>query len=184
MHVRTRMLPGAVLATVVALGNAQPSPGAEPDEVITYSLRATADPASPVTLYIDLALVQVPGAPAGYSDWQVVEIVFTQPVGSETKTWRRAEPAVGTPSGLWRVPSENPQLADFTLPPPMEGVAEADDVSQADLSFSMAGQTYTPPARGAPFPVTSALDYVMIPVGEPDPIEEGSDKPTETTKPG
>jgi hypothetical protein len=82
---------------------------------------------------------------SGYNvAWEVSEITFNQPAGNGhgARSWSEELPAVDTLDGYWWIEHgdvENPDLAEFTLPPLIAGTAEADSMSYEDLEYDPEG---------------------------------------------
>ena len=154
------------------------------DRIVKYVIRDDpSDPGSDVVLNVALTL-HPSDSDAGSIGWEITEIELRAPGsgGGADTVWVESAPDVDTADGLWWVDHSNtntPQLSEFTVPPRLAGTASAEDPADADLDYDFRGRSYTPPANGAPYDPTAALDYSFTADGETAPIAEGEEEPTE-----
>jgi hypothetical protein len=151
------------------------------DRWVLYEMHSLPiDPQSDISfqVYVHLHAVERNGQWVG---WEVAELVLIDHVdGKSDRSWSIAAPYVDTGDGLWQVEHadpEQPRQEEFVLPPLIYGQAVADDPEEPDLSFTFEGVPYTPPPGGPPYPITAALDYEFMCLGQLDPLEFGWDEP-------
>jgi len=150
---------------------------------IEYLIHETpTDPNSPVEFRIKLSL-ESSDQDGNEIGWDITSIEIRE-VGDPDTVWVDDDPNVPTEDGLWWVEHDdpnNPQNAEFTMPPRLEGTAAAEVLGDDDLEYDFAGLAYTPPepAQQPPYEITSALDYTFTLVGDTDPIGSGEDEPVE-----
>lgn len=132
-----------------------------------------ADPNSPIIFTVGLLLEEA-DTDGDAIGWKITEMLFRQPVAGMNgdRLWSVTDPTVSTADGLWWVehPSANIELADFDLPPELDGVATAEDPNDVDLNYSLAGAPYSPPPGGAPWDPTAALEFEFTEDGESTPL--------------
>jgi hypothetical protein len=155
-------------------------------KTVQYYIHETpTDPSSPITLKVSLWLQeeQVEGNSAA---WRVVMVELRQPrsAGGPDRVWLAEEPYVDTPDGLWWVEHEDPsdpKHYEFVLPPNVIGTAKAEDPNDPDVQYDIAGVPYSEPLLPdtPPYETTVALNYVLILLGDPLPLQEGEEEPAE-----
>ncbi len=150
-----------------------------------YVLHETpSEPSSPVAFKIALRLAYE-DTDCSAVGWRVTEIEIRQVHADLSETiWQHANPELNTADGLWWVDHADvsaPTAAEFVLPPELAGVASAVDPEDDDLSYELAGATYTPPEPPAtpPYAITAALDYSFTLSGAGEPLVNGTHEPAD-----
>lgn len=177
-----RLLMAAILVGGSALlAAAQTSP---PERTVTYHIRETpADPNSPVLIVIKCTVEQR-AISATSCGWKVTSIAFAEQSGA-LRSWVADAPTVQSADGLWWVDHANPSqpsYAEFDALPTVTGFAVADEPAHGDLDFALKGAAIDP-NDGAPFAVTSVLDYTLTLETSLEPIAIGIDEPSELPPP-
>lgn len=155
---------------------------------IEYLIHETpADPNSPVDFRIKLSL-ESSDQDGDEIGWDITSIEIRE-VGDPDAVWVDDDPIVPTEDGLWWVEHDdpnNPQNAEFTMPPRLQGTATAQQYAGDDLDYDFEGKTYTPPEPSGepPYQITAALDYTFTLVGDNTPIADGEDEPVEVPPDG
>ncbi len=161
----------ALGATIVSIGLASISLARSPDtplqQVVSHSVYQ--DPNDPES---DLIWMIVTYLTESDSDgdsigWSVDEIKFFEINADPTpdREWVDPAPSVDTPDGLWWIEhadSNSPDLAEFDMPPFVDGVADAQDPSDSDLDYEFEGAVYSEPTEGSQFTLTAALNMSLI----------------------
>jgi hypothetical protein len=172
---------GLMVAFVVGL---VPVSSADPmTRDIEYVIHQTpTDPNSPISFRIKLSLESIDqrGNKIG---WDITSIEIRE-IGDPDAVWVDNDPIVPTQDGLWWVKHDDPndpQHAEFTMPPRLHGTADAQLPTDDDLDYDFEGKKYTPPEapEEPPYQITAALDYSFTLVGGKDPIGYGEDEPVE-----
>jgi len=175
------------VALCASLVGVQAASALPPDRNVYFLVRQNPDnPSSPIQYYFTLELT-ADSQDGNEVGWAVVAFSITEKatLGSDT-VWSLVDPFVDTADGLWWVTHadpDNPVRSEFTLPVRVADTAVAEDPSDDDLDFDMAGVDYTPPPEGAPYEVTAALDFSLkrssTPPDDP-PDDSGDDEPVDT----
>lgn len=79
------------------------------------------------------------------------------------REWIDTSVSFDTSDRLWWITHadpDNPALAEFDMPPLIDGLAAAQETSEPDLEYELEGVTYFPPPSplGPHFAITAALD--------------------------
>jgi len=158
-----------------------------PDRHVYMAIHQNPDnPTSPVQYYFTLNITAV-SQDGNDIGWAVTSFSITEKVtlGNDI-VWSLDDPFVDTVDGLWWVTHadpDNPVRSEFILPVHIADTALAEDPSNADLDFDVAGDTYTAPPEGAPYEVTAALDFSLrlstTPAQDP-PDDSGNDEPVDS----
>jgi hypothetical protein len=134
---------------------------------------------SAVVFQIGLSLKEINRNGADVA-WKIELLKLTQPQsGGGAKVWTKSDPPVPTSDGLWWVTHDDPDQPtrdEFALPPHLQGTAQAENPSDANMKYDFEGKPFS---GMPPWPVTAALDYVFTLVGNSTPEEEGDDEPSE-----
>ena len=180
---RTRVvIPILVLVLTVAIS---PAVWATPPTtwVTSYTIHATpSDPNSRVTVVVHVSLLRSQFTSTAIG-WEISSVAIDYyPQGQQNPTaWTDNSPTTPALEGLWwtqHTDPNSPQTVDFSVPPRITGTAAAQDPNGVALQYSIEGKS----ANGSPpYTVTSWLDYTFTLAGDPDPIEEGTPEPTETS---
>jgi len=143
---------------------------------------------SPVTFKIMMSLerMEVDGDSAGWKV-QAVEFRLVGTNNNADSVWVKTTPVLTTSDGLWWVTHadpDDPQRSEFTVPPALEGVADAANPNDPDLEYEFEGHTYTPPQGGPPYQVTGTMTQrfaivVIVPVDPIIPPWPDPDEPVE-----
>lgn len=156
--------------------------------VVTYSIHDDPqDPESDVVFRITLGLDRF-DYNATSIGWEISEAQF-ETVGGTEMIWTAAYPYVDSLDGLWwtdHADVDNPVLAEFLVPPTLEGTAEAKNSEDPDLDYLFAGNVYTPPAPPGQPPFGSATGsstFSFLIDGDEEPMEEGEAEPVELSEP-
>ena len=150
---------------------------------IEYLIHETpTDPNSPVEFRVKLSL-ESSDQDGNEIGWDITSIEIRE-VGDPDAVWVDDDPNVPTEDGLWWVEHDdpsNPQNAEFTMPPRLQGTAAAEQFASDDLDYDFAGKTYTAPEppEEPPYQFTAALDYTFTLVGDDDPVGSNEDEPVE-----
>ncbi|UCE59884.1 MAG: hypothetical protein JSU63_20870 [Phycisphaerales bacterium] len=171
------------IAAAILLAVASSSSATLPDDVsVEYKIHKTpTDPDSDVlfvvTLYLsaDDELTEEIG-------WAVTQIDVKQIGydGAKDHTWTEYNPDVDTPDGLWWVEhadKANPVLAEFLVPPLIEGTGSAADKGRYALTYSWEGDVYTEPPGGGPYEPTAAATYRFV--EDEEEVGSGEEEPVE-----
>lgn len=139
------------------------------------------DPESDVVFRVTLVLDR-DSYTAGQIGWEITEAQF-ETVGTSPQMWTAAYPDPGTQDGLWwtdHADVDNPVLAEFLVPPTIEGTAAAKNSQNPDLDYLFGGNVYTPPAPPAQPPFgsnTASATFSFLIDGDEEPVEEGDTEP-------
>lgn len=149
-----------------------PAFGLPPDRVVNYAIRV--DPTNPNSRvqYVLSSTVSAQEQDGDWIGWEVQNYTITEKavLGSDT-VWAVDLPFVDTTDGLWWVEHadpDNPNRPEFVVPAAVIDTAVANDPGIPDLYFDVVGAPYTPPAEGAPFEVTGALNFVFSTTSDPN----------------
>jgi len=157
-----------------------PALGLPADRVVHYAIRV--DPTNPNSR-VQYVLSATLSARERYGDWigwEVENFTITEKavLGKDT-VWGVDFPFVDTSDGLWWVrhaDPANPVRSEFVEPAGVIDTAVPNDPAIPNLYFRVVGVPYAPPAGGAPFGVTAALDFEFSTTLDPyDPPDDGGD---------
>ena len=176
-----------------------PAFGLPADRVVYYAIRV--DPTNPNSRvqYVLASTISAREQDGDWIGWEVANYSITEKalLGSDT-VWAVDLPFVDTTDGLWWVEHADPNApvrSDFAVPAAVIDTAVASDPGIPNLYFDVVGVPYTPPAGGAPFEVTGALDFAFWsvpqaadppapPAPPPDPPDDsGDDEPVDDSIP-
>jgi len=154
------------------------------DRVAEYYIRETpTDPESDViyTVTLELTAVDQDGDKIA---WEITEFALTEPgQGNQDDTvWVDDAPDPDTADGYWWVEHadpEDPQNAEFDLPPLLVGTADAVDPGDEDMKYDVSGAYCNSQCQQLFGGEVGALDYSFTLASEEDPEEEGDDEPVE-----
>ncbi len=166
-----------------------PAFGLPPDRVAHYAIRE--DPTVPTSRvqYVLSSTISAQEQDGDWIGWEVQGYTITEKavLGSDT-VWAADFPFVDTSDGLWWVEHadpDNPIHSEFVLPAGVIGAAVSNDPAVPDLYFAVVGAPYAPPAGGAPYEVTGALNFrfstTALPSDPPD--DDGDDEPVDVPLP-
>lgn len=187
MYVRIGILALAI-AAIAASGTSPARAELPADRVLSYSIRLDPEEeASAIVFEIDLD-ISAADIVLDEVQWFVKSAKFTERdvEGDYVRSWRVEHPMLETPDGHWWVYHDeplDPQVAEFTVPPGMQGTAGALDQGQADLLYSLAPGDLDPSQRYMFEGNVAAISYAFIDwetdlaieVGEDEPMEVGGD---------
>lgn len=154
------------------------------DRVITYSIREDPqDAESDVTFLVSLKLTAVDREDSTVA-WRVVYAKFEQldEFGEPLAAWMILYPQLDTSDGYWWVEHEEylePVPEEFHSVPTLEGSAPALDEEDPDLDFFVETGSCTGGCTSMYGGQVTALNHAFVVAGEPEPIEEGDDEPSE-----
>ena len=181
MH-RNRLLLALTCVTLVtAITSGTATADLPDDQYISYYLREDPqDPNSDVSFTLNLTLeasILKPGSVA----WDIALVTIIEHDQGDTY-WSEENPFVDTSDGLWLVEHDDPQdpqPAEFAVPPLLSGTATPDDQQDPDLNYSLEGERYV----RAPTPSYSgnvaSLTYDLAADGGGQPQQADDDEPVE-----
>ncbi len=154
------------------------------DRIAEYYIRETpTNPESDVlyTVTLELTAVDQDGDEIA---WEITEVTLTEAAqGNQGDTvWVDDAPDPDTPDGYWWVEHadpEDPQDAEFDLPPLLQGTADAEDPNDDDMDYDLEGAYCDSQCQQLFNGKVGALGYSFKLVNEKDPEVEGDDEPVE-----
>lgn len=174
-----------LIAIPVAAAGADPLPS---DREVRYTMHETpSDPGSPVTFEVIFHL-SAADRDNDFVAWDVEKIDFRQAGIDDAcpRQWVAGAPVLQTLDGYWWIEHADPmepEIAEFTVPPLVEGDADARNSEYPDLEYLVVGSEYTPPPGGPPYTVTAQMSYSFTLNGEEDPEDEDDDDPVDVDDP-
>ncbi len=161
----------ALGATIVSIGLASISFARSLDpplqQVVSHSVYQ--DPNDPESdlIWMIVAYLTESDSVGNSIGWSVDKIKLFEVNADPTpdREWVDTAPTVDTPDGLWWIEHadpNSPDLAEFDMPPFIDGLADAQDPSDSDLDYEFEGVVYDEPAEGPQFALTAALNMLMI----------------------
>lgn len=157
------------------------------DQTVYYLIREDPDDAqSDVVFEIELDITAEQGT-ANAVEWSVTEARFAEigTNGTAVDSWTDEDPAITSSNGLWWVSHddvENPDPAEFNVPPHIEGTA-ANDSSGDDLDYAFVNGDLTQAQSGMYNGRVAGLTHSFARIASAEPIVEGENEPVEVPYP-
>ncbi len=151
------------------------------DQIVSYNLYDDPNAQNPVLewrIVLELEETNSSAASIGYTILSVVVIEVNQ-APTANRRWTDSAPSVDTADGLWWVKHDDlndPLVGEFTMPPFVEGTADAESASDPNMDYDFEGIANGPVP---PFDPTQGLSYTFFPIGDLWPIAEDDDEPAE-----
>ena len=171
-----------LLAACVVLAATNGAAATLPDDVtIEYAIHQIPTDADSEVIFVVTLYLTAQDQQGDAVGWSITRVDINQPGAKSTGvTWTEYDPYVDTVDGLWwveHVDVANPALAEFLVPPLIEGLGQPDDTAREDLSYAFNGDVYLAPPGGAPYENTAAASYsfdeglTRLAAGEEEPAE-------------
>ena len=148
-----------------------------PDYIVGYEIREDpSDAQSDVIWRVELHLLEE-DSDADSIGWeiQLIKIIELGQAGETDTVWAEVSPTVATPDGLWWVDHadlDDPQPAEFDMPPDLDGTADAEEAGDPDLDYEFEGVTPTPSGPTYGGDVAGATFNFLL-VGQQNPVKVG-----------
>ena len=161
----------ALGAIIVSIGLASISFARSVDtplkQVVSYSVYEDPNDPDSDLIWMIVAYLTKSDSDGNSIGWSVDKIKLFEVNAAPTpdREWIDATPTVDTPDGLWWIKHadpNSPDLAEFDMPPFIDGLAYAQDPSDSDLDYEFEGVVYNEPPGGPHFTLTAALNMLMI----------------------